>query len=104
MVSFTDNALKILKESVDTPDLLRISVVGGGCSGFMYDMEVEEQPTDNDIILEFSELKICMDPQSSFMLTDTTVDYESTLAQSGFKFINNQATRSCGCGKSFSCG
>ena len=104
MVSFTENALKILKESVDTPDLLRISVVGGGCSGLMYDMEVEDEPADNDIILELSELKICMDPQSSFMLTDTTVDYESTLAQSGFKFVNEQATKSCGCGKSFSCG
>ena len=104
MVSFTDNALKILKESVDTSDLLRISVVGGGCSGFMYDMEVEGQLADNDIILEFNELKICMDPQSSFMLTDTTVDYESALTQSGFKFVNKQATKSCGCGKSFSCG
>ena len=45
-----------------------------------------------------------MNPQSSFMLDETTVDYESTLAQSGFKFINNQAAKSCGCGKSFSCG
>ena len=103
MVVFTDNALKILKESVDAPDLLRISVVGGGCSGLMYDMEVEEQAANSDVILEFDELKICMDPQSSFMLSGTTVDYESTLAQSGFKFINKQATKSCGCGKSFSC-
>jgi len=104
MVSFTDNAIKILKESVDSDDLLRISVVGGGCSGFMYDMEVEDHPADNDIVLELDEINICMDPQSSFMLSDTTVDYESTIAQSGFKFLNKQATKSCGCGKSFSCG
>ena len=104
MVSFTDNALKMLKEAVDPPDLIRLAVIGGGCSGFMYDMEVEEHASENDIILEFENLKVCMDLQSSFMLSETTVDYESSLAHSGFKFLNNQATKSCGCGKSFTCG
>ena len=104
MVSFTENALKVLKESVESPDLIRIGVVGGGCSGFMYDMEIETEPSVDDVVLEFDDLKICMNPQSSFMLSETTVDYETSLTQSGFKFINNQATKSCGCGKSFSCG
>ena len=104
MVSFTENALKILRESVESPDLIRLAVIGGGCSGFMYDMEIESEAAKEDIVLEFDDLKICMDPQSSFMLSSTTVDYESTLAQSGFKFVNKQATKSCGCGKSFSCG
>ena len=104
MVSFTENALKILRESVESPDLIRLAVIGGGCSGFMYDMEIESEASKEDIVLEFDNLKICMNPQSSFMLSETTVDYESTLAQSGFKFVNNQAAKSCGCGKSFSCG
>lgn len=104
MVEITETAAKQLLESIDSDDFIRLGVRGGGCSGYMYDMEVEDEPADNDIILEFNELKICMDPQSSFMLSDTTVDYESTLAQSGFKFVNKQATKSCGCGKSFSCG
>ena len=57
-------------------------------------------------MIEFDEdnLKICLDPQSSFILSETTVDYEISLVQSGFKFINKSATKSCGCGKSFSCG
>jgi iron-sulfur cluster assembly protein len=104
MVSFTESALEMLKKSVDPPDLLRLGVVGGGCSGFMYDMEIEESASENDVILEFEDLKICMDPQSSFMLSETTVDYETSLVNSGFKFVNNQATKSCGCGKSFTCG
>jgi iron-sulfur cluster assembly accessory protein len=104
MVVFTESAINILKQSVDPPDLIRIAVVGGGCSGFMYDMAVEEKPSPNDVVLDLDNLRVCLDPQSAFMLSETTVDYETTLAQSGFKFLNEQATRSCGCGKSFSCG
>ena len=104
MVEFTKSALSTLKESIDESDFIRIAVVGGGCSGFMYNMEVESEPLNSDVVLEFDGVKVCLDLQSSFMLSETTVDYESTLAQSGFKFINEQATKSCGCGKSFSCG
>ena len=106
MLDFTEKAIDILKESVSAPDLIRISVKGGGCSGFLYYIKIESEPCENDTIIEFDEdnLKICIDPQSSFMLSETTVDYEISLVQSGFKFINKSATKSCGCGKSFSCG
>ena len=104
MVSFTEKALDVLKGSVESPSFVRIGVAGGGCAGFSYIMEIEEEPFLNDHILEFDDLKVCIDPKSYFMLSETTIDYEVTLAQSGFKFINEQATKSCGCGKSFSCG
>ena len=104
MITFTEKALDILKGSVESPSYLRIGVAGGGCAGFSYVMEVESESSQKDRILEFDDLKVCIDPKSYFMLSETTIDYEVTLAQSGFKFINEQATKSCGCGKSFSCG
>ena len=106
MIQFTEKAIDILKSSVTSPEMVRISVKGGGCSGFLYDVKIEPAPRADDTVIEFDEenLKICIDPQSSFMLSETTVDYEISLVQSGFKFINKSATKSCGCGKSFSCG
>jgi iron-sulfur cluster assembly protein len=83
--------------------MIRVAVKGGGCSGFIYDVKVENNPQESDIIIDFEEddLKICIDPQSSFMLEDTIVNYETSLASSGFKFVNPKASQSCGCGKSF---
>ena len=106
MIQFTEKAIDILKSSVTSPEMVRISVKGGGCSGFLYDVKIEPEPRADDTVIEFDEenLKICIDPQSSFMLSETTVDYEISLVQSGFKFINKSATKSCGCGKSFSSG
>tara|TARA_R100000808_G_C2154617_1_gene165734 strand:+ start:8283 stop:8597 length:315 start_codon:yes stop_codon:yes gene_type:complete len=103
MIAFTEKAIEILKDAVKSPDMIRVSVKGGGCSGFMYDVAIESQPRENDTIIDFEEddLKICIDPKSAFMLDETTVDYESTLAQSGFKFYNKQASKTCGCGQSF---
>jgi iron-sulfur cluster assembly protein len=103
MIEFTEAATKQLLESIDPGDYIRIGIRGGGCSGFMYDLEIESETSQNDIVVEFSELKVCMDPQSAFMLSETIVDYQETLTQSGFKFSNNKAAKSCGCGKSFSC-
>ena len=104
MIQFTEKAIDILKSSVTSPEMVRISVKGGGCSGFLYDVKIEPEPRADDTVVEFDEenLKICIDPQSSFMLSETTVDYEISLVQSGFKFTNKSATKSCGCGKSFS--
>ena len=103
MITFTEKAIDILKKSTQPEGYIRIGVAGGGCAGFSYVVEVASNSSQSDRILEFDELKVCIDPKSFFILSKTTVDYEETLAQSGFKFINEQATKSCGCGKSFSC-
>jgi len=105
MVTFTEAAVDYLKEALDTGDILRVRVKGGGCSGFQYDLEVqeEEQIADDDLISEEHGFKVVIDKKSSFMLDQTVVDYQNTLAQSGFKFLNPKATKTCGCGTSFSC-
>jgi iron-sulfur cluster assembly protein len=103
MISFTEKAIEVMKEATQEGGMIRVAVKGGGCSGFIYDVKVENNPQESDIIIDFEEddLKICIDPQSSFMLEDTIVNYETTLASSGFKFVNPKASQSCGCGKSF---
>ena len=102
MVSLTDSALDYLKGMVEPNDYVRIGVVGGGCAGFSYMLEIEEAFEKDDVVLELGGIKLCLDPKSSFMLNKTTVDYQKTLTQSGFKFINERAKSTCGCGSSFS--
>ena len=101
-IIFTEAALKQLTDAVEEGDYVRLGVKGGGCSGYSYLMEVEEGCDPKDVIHEFGNVKICMDRQSDFMLSETTVDYKSTLSQSGFTFENARATSTCGCGTSFS--
>ncbi len=105
MVIFTESAVDYLKEALDTGEILRMRVKGGGCSGFQYDLEVqeEEQIADDDVLTEEHGFKVAIDRKSSFMLDQTQIDYQSTLSQSGFKFSNAKATKTCGCGISFSC-
>ena len=105
MIAFTAAAVEYLQEAVDSTDVVRASVHAGGCAGFMYDIQVEEQSDikSDDAVLEYGGLKIVVDPQSSFFADGTTVDYVSSLSNSGFKFTNTQATTMCGCGTSFSC-
>ena len=104
VVNLTESAINYLKEVVEPEDYVRIGVAPGGCAGFSYVLEIEETFEKDDIVVELDGVKICLDPKSSFMLEKTTVDYEQTLAQSGFKFINSSAKSTCGCGTSFSCG
>lgn len=102
MVILTDSAIKYLQEVVDVNDYVRIGVVGGGCAGFSYILEIEEASEQDDIVVEMEGVNLCLDPKSAFMLDKTTVDYQQTLTQSGFKFINPDAKSTCGCGSSFS--
>ena len=102
MIELTEAATKHLLGAIEPGDYIRVAVRGGGGSGFVYDLEVEEEASKNDVIVEFEDLKVCMDPQSAFMLSETVIDYQETLTQSGFKFSNDKAANSCGCGKSFS--
>ena len=102
MISFTEAALKQLRDAVEEGDYVKMGVQGGGCSGYSYLMEVQDGCKETDVIHEFGEVKVCIDKQSDFMLSETIVDYRTTLAQSGFVFENSRATSTCGCGTSFS--
>ena len=80
---------------------LRISVVGGGCSDFQYQMTLDKDSSAEDKIVEQDGLKVFIDPRSLLYLNGTIVDYVETLTGAGFKFDNPNAKEACGCGESF---
>ena len=82
---------------------VRVSVKGGGCSGLMYDLSFDNVINDTDQILEQeSGIKVLVDKKSLLYLAGTTLDYSDGLNGKGFQFINPNASRTCGCGESFS--
>ena len=82
---------------------LRVSVLPGGCSGFEYGLEVDEQPAEpDDITLESHGIRILIDPFSAQYLSGVQIGYHTSFKGSGFTFENPNATGSCGCGTSFS--
>jgi len=107
MLSLTDsaqNAVARFMEGAEEPvSGLRISVTGGGCSGMQYAMALEAAAKDDDTVVECGTVKIFVDPMSAPMLSGVTVDFLDSMEGSGFKFVNPNATASCGCGSSFSC-
>ena len=80
---------------------LRVGVVGGGCSGFQYHLEFVEQPAADDIVLAVDGVQIFLDQASEPHLKGVTIDYVTGLHGAGFKFLNPNAARTCGCGSSF---
>jgi len=105
-VEVTAKAVRMVKmtreeEGMDGTYNLRVAVRGGGCSGFEYALDFEQEERPNDHILEFDELKIFVDPISARYLQGTIIDYVLGPTGSGFKFENPQAIGTCGCGSSF---
>ncbi len=94
----------IASEKEMAPDTigLRIGVLPGGCSGFKYEMSIDEAPASDDLVVEIEGVKLFVDPFSAQYLAGVTVDYVSTMQSSGFSFGNPNATGGCGCGTSFS--
>ncbi len=93
---------EILGQQDPKPQGLRVSVVGGGCSGFSYQMNFENQSNGIDKVYEFEGLKVFVDAASLMYLKGTRIDYIETLEGSGFKFENPNVKTTCGCGSSFS--
>jgi iron-sulfur cluster assembly protein len=92
---------EILSQQEPKPLGLRVSVVGGGCSGFSYQMNFENQTNSIDKTYEFDGLKVFVDQASLMYLNGTRIDYVETLEGSGFKFENPNVKTTCGCGSSF---
>ncbi|RBP93722.1 iron-sulfur cluster assembly accessory protein [Rhodobacter sp. 140A] len=88
--------------ATDAPRALRIAVEGGGCSGFQYDMTLEEAATTDDIVLEGAGQRVLIDPVSLPFLENATIDFTDELIGARFVVVNPNATSSCGCGISFS--
>jgi iron-sulfur cluster insertion protein len=93
---------KALKEEGEEGDFLRVSVVGGGCSGYQYGLDFDKEERMGDIAMEFGGIKVVVDAISAGYLRGTVVDYVSGLNGTGFQFKNPNAKRTCGCGSSFS--
>lgn len=81
---------------------LRVAVVGGGCSGFQYNLSLDESPRDDDTVIEQDGVRLFLDPISQQYVYGTIIDYVNGLHGAGFKFVNPNADRTCGCGSSFS--
>lgn len=81
---------------------LRLGVLGGGCSGLSYQFKFAPEPRPKDHVFEFEDVKVFVDPKSMLFLDGMTLDWQDALIQSGFVFHNPHATKSCGCGSSFS--
>ena len=92
----------IANEGIGENAGLRVRVVPGGCSGFSYSLNIEEDSQTGDNIIESNGLKVFVDPLSSQYLNGVEVDYVNSVMGSGFTFNNPNSTGSCGCGSSFS--
>ena len=90
----------ILKDKLEGKGL-RVGVKGGGCSGLSYFLDFD-QKKEKDHEIEFEGVKVYVDPKSDLYLKGTTLDYVDSLQEKGFRFINPNASKTCGCGESFS--
>ena len=81
---------------------LRVSVKGGGCSGLMYDLNFDAEILPSDKVFEDKNIKVLVDKKSMLYLLGTVLDFSDGLNGKGFQFVNPNATRTCGCGESFS--
>ena len=88
-------------EAIEEHFALRVKVIGGGCSGFQYDLYFDEQ-AEGDMVFDSHGIKLVVDNMSFVYLMGTSIDYVEGLQGAGFKFNNPNATGSCGCGSSFS--
>src|SRR5690242_18136565 len=106
-VTLTPRAVQAVRETraregLDDSHVLRVSVVGGGCSGFSYQLTFDERAQPEDTVIEYDGVRVAVDPTSAQYLAGTQVDFVSSLHGGGFKFSNPKATHTCGCGSSFS--
>lgn len=102
----TPKAVEMVKEAMVAEELenhgLRVFVQGGGCSGFQYGLDFDENPRMGDFEMDFDGLKVFCDPISAMHLEGTSIDYVMGISGAGFKFENPSAKATCGCGSSFS--
>ncbi len=106
MITLTENAAAEVKRLMQTQNLkeasLRMGVKGGGCSGMSYTLNFDSDTHEHDQVFEIHDVKVVVDSKSLLYLEGTTLDFVNGLEGSGFKFVNPNASRSCGCGSSFS--
>jgi len=105
IVGLTEKAVEMVKAAMQREGAtgygLRVGVLGGGCSGLQYNLSFEPQPGADDTVFEQGGVRVFVDSASQPHLQGMTLDYVTGLHGAGFKFLNPNATRTCGCGSSF---
>ena len=104
-ITISDRAAKRVAEILSGEDggvMLRVSVSGGGCSGFQYGFSLDDTRANDDLVLEKVGATVLIDPVSVMYLEGSEIDFVDDLIGSAFKINNPNATASCGCGTSFS--
>lgn len=107
MITVTERAVKevhriVVEQKLSKNTVLRLGVKGGGCSGFSYTLGFDDKPGEMDQTFEIDGITVACDPKSFLYLNGTQLDFEESLMGRGFKFGNPNASKSCGCGESFS--
>ena len=106
MIALTDSAAVKVKQLIeaegDASLALRVAVRPGGCSGFSYEMFFDTDVANDDLATEFGGVRVVSDPSSAQLLDGATLDYKDGLTDAGFAINNPNASRTCGCGQSFS--
>ncbi|HLN07186.1 MAG TPA: iron-sulfur cluster assembly accessory protein [Acidimicrobiales bacterium] len=105
-VTLTDAAVAkvadLLAQEGDDSLALRVAVRPGGCSGYSYEMFFDSEVADDDVVRSFGTVRVAVDLESAELIKGATLDYRDGLQEAGFHITNPNATRTCGCGSSFS--
>src|SRR5689334_22089292 len=106
LIKVSSNAAKkitgLLNKQGRSQGVLRVAVVGGGCSGLQYKMDLQDAPANRDFLVETAGIKVVVDPKSALYVTGSELDFIEALEDGGFKVKNPNAATSCSCGESFS--
>ena len=106
LIKVTPNAARkiesLLAKQQRSAGVLRVAVIGGGCSGLQYKMDLQDQPASRDILVETGGITVVVDPKSALYVTGSELDFVDALQGGGFKVANPNAATSCSCGESFS--
>jgi iron-sulfur cluster assembly protein len=105
LIKVTDEAsrklVSLLERQGRPKGALRVAVIGGGCSGLQYKMDLVDGPANRDILVETSNVRVVVDPKSALFVSGSLLDFSDDLQKGGFKVTNPNAVAHCSCGESF---
>ena len=106
LIKVTENASRKLnslleKQGRGATGALRVAVIGGGCSGLQYKMDLVDGPANRDIMVQSANVRVVVDPKSALFVSGSLLDYSDDLQKGGFKVTNPNAVAHCSCGESF---
>ena len=105
LIKVTENASRklnsLLEKQGRASGALRVAVIGGGCSGLQYKMDLVDGPANRDILVQSSNVRVVVDPKSALFVSGSLLDFSDDLQKGGFKVTNPNAVAHCSCGESF---